>query len=69
MKDGDMFTDRLGKERAIEGVLGSEDSPINKVQRIIHLGVDEEAADFLVERHQIGQSMPVYYETLDEDLY
>ncbi len=68
MKDGDMF-DRLGRENAVEGVLGSEDTPLNKVQRIMHMGIEEETAEFLVERYQIGQVTPVYYEMLDEDLY
>jgi hypothetical protein len=67
MRDSDMFTDRLMREREIEGILLSEDTPLNKVQRIMHLGVEEETAEFLVDRHQIGQATPVYYEMLDED--
>lgn len=69
MKDSDMFYDRLEREREIEGILLSEETPLTKVQRIMHLGVEEETAEFLVERHQIGQATPVYYEMLDDDLY
>lgn len=56
---------RLERERKIETILLSDELPITKVQHIMQLGLDEEAADELVDRYQIGQAAPVYYETLD----
>lgn len=57
--------ERLRRDRRIEEILVSDNTPIGKVQLIMQLGVGEEAADELVERYQIGQMAPVYYERLD----
>ncbi len=54
---------------AIEDILFSEDTAMGKVQRIMHLGIEEETAEALVEHHQSGHAAPIYYERLDEHLY
>jgi hypothetical protein len=45
-------------------VLLSERDPVTKVQQIMRLGLEEEEANELVARYQIGQLTPVYYERL-----
>ena len=55
------------QERRLEEILFSNIDPVSKVQQIIKLGFDPEVADQLVERHQIGSQIPVYYETLSFD--
>lgn len=59
------FGGRLDLESQVEGILFSDANPLVKVQRIIRLGVDEEEAETLVSRHQIGQTTPIYYEHLE----
>ncbi len=58
--------DVLWQERRLEEILYSSADPVTKVQHIIRLGFDPEAADQIVERHQVGLQTPmVYYERLD----
>lgn len=58
--------DVLWQERRLEEILYSSADPVSKVQHIIRLGFDPEAADQIVERHQVGLQTPmVYYERLD----
>lgn len=64
MDHDDYMASRLEREREIEEILLSQDTPISKVQHIMQLGIEEEAAEELVERYQIGQTAPVYYERL-----
>lgn len=52
-------------EKRLEDVLYSDTDPVSKVQQIVDLGYDEEVASEIVERYQIGQHTPVYYERLD----
>lgn len=54
-------------EKRLEDVLYSDTDPVSKVQQIIGMGYDEEVASEIVERYQIGQHAPVYYERLDFD--
>lgn len=62
--------DVLWQERRLEEILYSSADPLKKVQHIIKLGFEPEAADQIVERHQIGLQTPmVYYERLDFDGY
>ena len=62
--------DVLWQERRLEEILYSSADPVAKVQHIIKLGFDPEAADQIVERHQVGLQTPmVYYERLDFDGY
>lgn len=51
----------------IEAILMSSLDPVSKVRRIMALGVEEEEANDMVERYQIGQMTPVYYERLRFD--
>lgn len=57
----------MEREELVEQVLLSSLDPVSKVRRIIALGLDEEEASDLVERYQIGQMTPVYYERLHFD--
>lgn len=60
--------DVLWQERRLEEILYSSADPVTKVQHIIRLGFDPDAADQIVERHQVGLQTPmVYYERLDFD--
>lgn len=61
------FEDILQRERDMEQILLSEQDPVSKVKKIMGLGVDEEEAHEIVERYQIGQMAPVYYERLEFD--
>lgn len=54
----------IQSERLLEEVLFSDADPVLKVQRLINIGFDEEVANDIVERYQIGQNAPVYYERL-----
>ncbi len=58
------FAEKLEQERKIEEVLLSQRDPVTKVQQIMKLGLEEEEANELVARYQIGQMTPVYYERL-----
>lgn len=53
------------QERRLEELLYTDLDPVSKVQQIMRLGFNEEAANELVERHQLGLQSPVYYERLD----
>jgi hypothetical protein len=57
------------QEKRLEEILFSNTDDLSKVQQIVRLGFDEEIADELVERHQTGSQMPVYYESLSFDDY
>lgn len=48
----------------IEDILFSDEDPIAKVQEMVKMGFDEEVANDIVERYQIGQSSVIYYEQL-----
>lgn len=50
--------------RQIEDILFSDEDPIAKVQEMVKMGFDEEVANDIVERYQIGQSSVIYYEQL-----
>jgi hypothetical protein len=70
MDKNNYYAEKLEQERNIEEVLLSERDPVSKVQEIMHLGLEEEEANELVSRYQIGQMSPVYYERLNfEDDY
>lgn len=58
-------SDMAWQERRLEEILYSGSEANQKVQQIIRLGFEPEAADALVERHQLGTSAPMYYESLD----
>ena len=53
----------LGQSR-LETILLSSSAPLTKVRAIMALGFGEEVAEDIVERHQLGQQTPVYYERL-----
>lgn len=53
------------QERRLEELLYTDLDPVSKVQKIVRLGFSEEAANDLVERHQLGLQNTAYYETLD----
>ncbi len=55
----------LHREQRLEDILFSDLDPIKKSQKIVKLGFDQEVADEIVDRHQIGTRGPVYYERLD----
>jgi hypothetical protein len=57
----------LSKERELEEVLLSDADPIAKVRRLIAMGMEEEAAEEVVQSYLTGQSAPVYYERLEFD--
>lgn len=59
-----IYNRSLQSERQLEEILFSDVDPVMKVQHIVDLGFDEEAASDIVERYQIGQQSPVYYEQL-----
>jgi hypothetical protein len=70
MDKNNYFAEKLEQERAVEEILLSQRDPVSKVQQIMKLGLEEEEANELVSRYQIGQMSPVYYERLnfeDED--
>lgn len=52
------------QERRLEEILMSGADPVTKVRGIMGLGFAEEVADEIVERYEIGQRAPVYYERL-----
>jgi hypothetical protein len=64
MDKNNYYAEKLEQERKIEEVLLSERDPVTKVQQIMRLGLEEEEANELVARYQIGQLTPVYYERL-----
>lgn len=53
------------QERRLEEILMSRTDPVTKVRHIMGLGFTEEAADEIVERYELGQRAPVYYERLE----
>jgi hypothetical protein len=53
------------QERRLEEILMSGADPVTKVRHIMGLGFAEEVADEIVERYELGQRAPVYYERLD----
>lgn len=57
----------MDREEVIGKILTSDVDALSKVRQLVHLGMDEEDADELVERYQIGQMAPVYYERIDFD--
>lgn len=59
------FDEVLKREREMEEILLSSQDPVSKVKNIMGLGVEEEEAHEMVERYQIGQMAPVYYERLE----
>ncbi len=59
------FTGRLERERRVDEILESNTDALSKVQQIMRLGVDEEDAEEIVSRQQLGLGSPVYYERLD----
>jgi hypothetical protein len=61
------FHEALRRERDLERVLVSGLDPVTKVQRIMDMGVEEDEANDMVEKYQIGQMAPVYYERLSFD--
>jgi len=56
--------DTDNQQHELAKVLASPANLIAKVQAVMRLGFSEEVADDLVERHQLGQRLPVYYERL-----
>jgi hypothetical protein len=54
-----------GEMKKLDEVLYADLDPISKVQRLIDLGLSEDEANDLVERHQLGLKNLVYYESLD----
>ena len=59
------FEDILRQEREMEEILLSERDPVTKVKNIMALGIDEDEAYEIVEKYQIGQMQPLYYERLE----
>ncbi len=59
------LSDSLWQEKRLEEILFSDLDPVSKVQEIVDLGFDNEVADEIVARYQIGQHTPVYYERLE----
>ena len=59
--------DAMWQERRLEEILDSNADAASKSQQIIRLGFDPEVADELVERRQLGDRMPVYYESLQPE--
>jgi hypothetical protein len=56
--------DAAWQERRLEEILYSNADAASKAQQIIRLGFEAEVADELVERHQLADQTPIYYETL-----
>lgn len=67
MEQYNEFHEALRKEKDLEKVLVSGLDPVTKVQRIMDLGVEEDEANDMVEKYQLGQMAPVYYERLNFD--
>jgi len=67
--EGSIMSERdvVWQERRLDEILYSNTDSTAKVQQIMRLGFDEEIASELVERHQAGTQIPVYYETLGFD--
>lgn len=57
----------LDQEKKVEEALLSDKDPVSKVRQMMKLGMDEEEANEVVARYQIGQAAPVYYERLEFD--
>ena len=63
-----MAIEHLRRRTAAE-VLGSQLSPLTKVQKLVALGYDEEDADTLVSNLQVGPNQMMYYEQLPNPDY
>ncbi len=59
------FESEIWREKKLEEVLLSDSDPVTKVKQITGLGFDEDDAEEVVRRYQVGQKMPVYYEQLE----
>ncbi len=59
------FDSEIWQEKRLESILLSDLTPTAKVQKIVALGMNEEEAEEVVRRYQIGEKMPVYYEQLE----
>lgn len=55
----------IWREKKLEEILLSDLDPVTKVKQITGLGFDEDDAEEVVRRYQIGQHAPVYYEQLE----
>jgi hypothetical protein len=53
-------------QRQVEEILLTDEDPIAKVQDLVDIGFEEETANDIVERYQIGQSSVIYYEQLPQ---
>lgn len=64
------FEGEIWREKKLEEILLSDLDPVTKVKQITGLGFDEDDAEEVVRRYQVGQHAPVYYEQLEfeEDL-
>jgi Holliday junction resolvasome RuvABC DNA-binding subunit len=51
-------------DTSVADVLASDRDANTKVQAIVKLGYDDDAADEIVEHYQMGQNMLNYYERL-----
>ncbi|MBW3538446.1 hypothetical protein KY386_03050 [Candidatus Parcubacteria bacterium] len=67
MEGYDDIDQELKQEKKIEETLLSDRDPVTKVRQMMRLGLDEDEANELVARFQIGQMAPVYYERLEFD--
>jgi hypothetical protein len=54
------------RKNRIDSILEQDSDALTKVRQIIHMGLDEDEAEELVSRYQLGQMSAQYYERLDE---
>jgi hypothetical protein len=59
------YDSAIWQEKRLEEILFSNISPVAKTQQIVKMGFDQEIAEEIVTRYQIGQHAPVYYERID----
>jgi hypothetical protein len=57
-------TKKLMRHEQAGRILESGISPINKVQKLVSLGYEEEMADIMVSGTQVGPAQSMYYEQL-----
>jgi hypothetical protein len=57
-------TNRASLQDKVEGILAEDTAPVLKLRFLMALGLDEEEAELLVDRHQSGSKQPIYYEEL-----
>lgn len=58
--------DQLLQEGRLKAILEAKNIPAAaKARQITRLGFDPEIADQIVERHQLGNRLPEYYESLN----